>query len=81
MTARALSLIRRAMQLFLIALVRVYKTLVSPLLPPACRFYPTCSAYAEQAVRKHGPLKGSALAARRLLRCHPLHEGGIDPVP
>ncbi len=65
----------------LIFLVRLYKRLLSPLLPAACRFYPSCSAYAEQALHRHGALKGSALAARRLLRCHPLNPGGVDPVP
>jgi putative membrane protein insertion efficiency factor len=65
----------------LIALVRLYKRLVSPLLPAACRFYPTCSAYAEEALRRHGALKGAVLAVRRLLRCHPFNPGGIDPVP
>ena len=62
-------------------LVRGYQLLVSPLLPPACRFHPTCSAYAATALERHGALKGSWLAARRLLRCHPFHEGGVDPVP
>ena len=65
----------------LVALVRLYKRFISPLLPPACRFYPTCSAYAEESLRRHGALKGSFLATRRLLRCHPLCDGGIDPVP
>ncbi|HEY3445259.1 MAG TPA: membrane protein insertion efficiency factor YidD [Myxococcales bacterium] len=73
--------VRRALQLLLLALVGAYRKLVSPLLPPACRFYPSCSQYAQQALSKHGPFKGSVLAAKRLLRCHPLHEGGIDPVP
>jgi len=62
-------------------LVRAYQWLVSPLLPPACRFYPTCSTYAASALERHGALKGSWLAARRVLRCHPFHEGGVDPVP
>jgi putative membrane protein insertion efficiency factor len=62
-------------------LVRAYQWLVSPLLPLACRYYPTCSAYAATALERHGALKGSWLAARRLLRCHPFHEGGVDPVP
>jgi hypothetical protein len=65
----------------LILLVRAYRLLVSPLLPPACRFYPSCSRYAETAVARHGALRGSWLAARRLVRCHPFHPGGIDPVP
>ncbi len=68
-------------RLLLVLLVRAYRRLVSPLLPPACRFYPSCSAYAETALRRHGALKGSWLAARRLARCHPFHPGGIDPVP
>jgi len=61
--------------------IKVYKRFLSPLLPPACRFYPTCSDYALEALRKHGALKGSFLALRRVLRCHPLCEGGVDPVP
>jgi putative membrane protein insertion efficiency factor len=58
-----------------------YKRFVSPLLPPACRFTPTCSEYAREAVLKHGLRRGLALAARRLTRCHPFHAGGHDPVP
>ncbi|RJP19390.1 MAG: membrane protein insertion efficiency factor YidD [Candidatus Abyssobacteria bacterium SURF_5] len=69
------------MRLLLILLIKLYQTFVSPLLPPACRFYPSCSEYALEAVRKYGALKGSYLTVRRLLRCHPLCEGGIDPVP
>jgi len=60
---------------------RAYKRLVSPFMPPACRFQPTCSEFAAQAVEVHGALKGSALAAGRLLRCNPWSAGGIDPVP
>lgn len=65
----------------LLVLLWIYRRLISPVLPPACRYYPSCSAYAEQALRLHGPLRGSWLAARRLLRCHPFCEGGPDPVP
>jgi putative membrane protein insertion efficiency factor len=65
----------------LVGLVRVYQRLVSPLLPPSCRFYPSCSTYAATALTRHGAVKGSWLAARRLARCHPFHPGGLDPVP
>jgi uncharacterized protein len=65
----------------LVLLVRLYQRLVSPLLPPACRFYPSCSAYAVQALEQHGAIAGSWLTVRRLCRCHPFHPGGIDPVP
>jgi len=58
-----------------------YRMFVSPLLGPRCRFYPSCSAYALEAVQVHGALRGSWLAARRLSRCHPFHAGGLDPVP
>jgi uncharacterized protein len=65
----------------LTASIRLYQRLVSPLLGARCRFYPSCSEYAAQAIERHGALKGTYLAARRLLRCHPWHEGGIDEVP
>jgi putative membrane protein insertion efficiency factor len=64
-----------------VALLRGYKLLVSPFLPPSCRYFPTCSQYAVEAVEKHGVLRGARLAALRLLRCHPGHPGGVDPVP
>jgi putative membrane protein insertion efficiency factor len=65
----------------LAAALRGYKRWVSPWMPAACRFHPTCSEYAAQAVERHGAAKGSALAAARLLRCHPWSAGGFDPVP
>jgi len=65
----------------LAGLVRLYQLLVSPLLPPRCRFHPSCSSYAAQALRRHGAAHGGWLTARRLARCHPFCEGGIDPVP
>ena len=61
--------------------LRAYKLVVSPFMPPACRFYPSCSEYAAEAVEVHGALKGSVLAAGRLLRCNPWNAGGLDPVP
>ena len=64
----------------LIALLRLYKVCVSPLLPPSCRFVPTCSEYAMEAVERYGAMRGSWKGIRRLLRCHPFHPGGYDPV-
>ena len=65
----------------LLSIVRAYRRFLSPILPDSCRFHPSCSCYAEQALGRHGAIRGSALAFRRLLRCHPLHPGGHDPVP
>jgi putative membrane protein insertion efficiency factor len=61
--------------------VHVYRKVISPLLPPTCRFYPSCSAYAVEALTVHGAFRGSWLTVRRLLRCGPWHPGGLDPVP
>ncbi len=61
--------------------LRGYKRFLSPLFPPACRFLPTCSEYAHEAIEKHGIVRGGTLAARRLARCGPWHPGGYDPVP
>lgn len=69
------------MRALLILLLRGYRRFISPLLGSNCRFYPSCSHYAQEAVEAHGALRGSYLAARRVLRCHPFHEGGYDPVP
>lgn len=68
-------------RLALVALIRGYQLIISPLLGPRCRFYPSCSHYAIEALRVHGAGRGSWLTLRRLLRCHPLHPGGVDPVP
>lgn len=65
----------------LVLLIRGYKLLLSPLLPPSCRFVPSCSQYAVEALARHGSRSGLLLAVRRLLRCHPWHAGGFDPVP
>jgi uncharacterized protein len=65
----------------LLLVVHVYRKVISPLLPPSCRFYPSCSAYAVEALRTHGAFRGGWLTLRRLLRCGPWHPGGLDPVP
>jgi putative membrane protein insertion efficiency factor len=65
----------------LILVIRGYQLWISPLLPSACRYYPTCSAYAVEAIEKHGAVSGSWLALRRITRCHPFRSGGYDPVP
>lgn len=69
------------MKRILLWLIRFYKRQISPLFPPACRFTPTCSEYAYQAIARYGALKGGYLAIRRILKCHPFHPGGYDPVP
>ncbi|PSB20080.1 membrane protein insertion efficiency factor YidD [Phormidesmis priestleyi ULC007] len=69
------------MKLLLIGLVRGYRVFISPLFLPSCRFQPTCSQYAIEALDRHGVLKGSWLATRRICRCHPFSSGGYDPVP
>jgi len=65
----------------LLILIKFYQFFISPLTGPNCRFYPTCSAYAVEAVQKYGSRKGGWLAVKRILRCHPFHAGGFDPVP
>jgi len=69
------------MRFMLIAIIKFYKYFISPLLGNRCRFYPSCSSYSLEALQLHGAIIGSYLTLRRLLRCHPFHEGGIDPVP
>ncbi|MDR0381370.1 MAG: membrane protein insertion efficiency factor YidD [Oscillospiraceae bacterium] len=69
------------MKRVLLALIRFYRRSISPLRPPACRFVPTCSEYALEAVTRYGAARGAWLALRRLLKCHPFHAGGYDPVP
>ena len=68
-------------QRLLVFLVRGYQLLISPVLPPSCRFHPSCSQYTLEALRRYGALKGSWLGLRRLVRCHPFNPGGFDPVP
>lgn len=69
------------MSRLLVLLVRAYQLLLSPMMAPSCRFYPTCSSYAIDALRTHGAVRGSLLAARRVCKCHPWNEGGVDLVP
>ncbi|GAA4622717.1 membrane protein insertion efficiency factor YidD [Cellulomonas oligotrophica] len=78
---RAVTVVRRIPATLLLALLRVYQVVVSPMTPPTCRFYPSCSQYAVVAVQRHGALRGTWLAIRRLLRCHPWNPGGVDDVP
>ncbi|MFO7649097.1 membrane protein insertion efficiency factor YidD [Halomonas campaniensis] len=79
--ARLLRALRRGLGWLMIALVKVYQVTLSPLLGPRCRYWPSCSSYTVEAIQVHGPFRGGLLAARRIARCHPGCEGGIDPVP
>jgi putative membrane protein insertion efficiency factor len=78
---RSISWWRSAPATLLVGLIVGYRRFVGPLLGPRCRFYPSCSAYALEAIQVHGAARGTWLAARRLSRCHPFHPGGLDPVP
>lgn len=75
------AVLAKVMSALLIGIVQCYRYGISPLLGPRCRFWPTCSSYALDVVRLHGPWRGGWLALRRILKCHPLHPGGVDPVP
>ncbi|MGM0535435.1 MAG: membrane protein insertion efficiency factor YidD [Pseudomonadota bacterium] len=75
------ALLSRTLGGLLIALVKLYQVTLSPLLGPRCRYWPSCSSYAAEALKVHGPLRGGLMALRRITRCHPGCEGGIDPVP
>ena len=79
--SKLLSYSALAIRSLVLFLLEGYRTVVSPLLPSSCRFYPTCSTYAGNAIRIHGWRRGAVLAAKRVLRCHPFHPGGFDPVP
>ena len=69
------------MKKILILLIRFYQKFISPMFPAKCRYYPTCSQYTLEAVKEHGAIKGTYLGIKRILKCHPFHEGGYDPVP
>lgn len=69
------------MKKLLLKLVRFYQVAISPMKPPSCRFYPTCSQYGLEAIERFGPIKGTWLTIKRISKCHPLHAGGFDPVP
>ncbi len=75
------SLVSKLLSSLFLALIAFYRTCISPLTPPACRYTPTCSQYAQEAIRKYGPFKGGRLALKRILRCHPWGGSGYDPVP
>lgn len=72
---------RWLVKILLIGLIRGYRTFISPLFPPVCRFTPTCSQYGLEAIERFGPWRGGKMAIARVMRCHPLHPGGYDPVP
>ena len=72
---------RKFLKKFFVCVIRFYQVCISPLFPPCCRFYPTCSNYALQAIEKYGPIKGIYLSIKRILRCNPFSKGGYDPVP
>jgi putative membrane protein insertion efficiency factor len=78
---RAIATLRAGVIALLLLPVRLWSRVISPALPPRCRYYPSCSRYAEEAIREHGPIRGTAMAAWRVVRCNPFSDGGFDPVP
>jgi len=74
-------MIKHVILIPLLAAIRFYQYMISPMLGPACRFHPSCSEYAYQALSRYGLIKGTRLALGRILKCHPFHPGGVDPVP
>ncbi|HIT83007.1 MAG TPA: membrane protein insertion efficiency factor YidD [Candidatus Avibacteroides faecavium] len=78
---RRTPMLRRIITTLLLAPIYFYRSFISPLTPPSCRFTPTCSQYAIEAIKRHGPLRGTWLAIRRIMRCHPWGGSGYDPVP
>ena len=76
-----MNVLRKILSFPFLVLIKLYQILISPLFPPSCRFYPTCSTYSYQAIAKYGPFKGGYLAVKRILRCHPRNPGGFDPIP
>jgi len=74
-------LLERIVVVVMLVLIQLYRWILSPFIGGQCRFYPTCSVYARESIKQHGPWRGVALAVKRLGRCHPLHPGGNDPVP
>lgn len=81
MSTKIKDILKRVLSFPLVILVRFYQICISPLKPPTCRFTPTCSAYAIEALKKYGPVKGLYLAIKRILKCHPWGGSGYDPVP
>ncbi|WP_299183229.1 membrane protein insertion efficiency factor YidD [uncultured Neptuniibacter sp.] len=73
--------LKQLLSWLLIGLVNVYRYIISPVIGPRCRFYPTCSSYMIEAIQLHGPIKGTLMGLRRIARCHPYNDGGYDPVP
>lgn len=78
---RALGTLHAGVIALLLLPIRLWSRVISPALPPRCRYYPTCSRYAEEAIREHGPIRGAGMAAWRVVRCNPFSDGGFDPVP